>query len=49
MYRISYIPFQFIKSQFSLIELDKIKILSDGIIDPQSISYIIIIQTWIYI
>ena len=38
MYRISYIPVQFINRQFSLIGYDKIKILSDGIVDRHSIS-----------
>ena len=38
MHPISYIPIQFMKRQFPLIKYNKIKILSDGIVDPQPFS-----------
>ena len=48
MYRISYMPVQFIKRQSFLIKFNKIKVLSDGIVDPHSILKNAPIYTSIY-
>ena len=48
MHPISYIPIQFMKRQFPLIKYNKIKVLSDGIVDPQPFSKNRPIYTSIY-